>query len=511
MKINLNEIEFFAEDIFEAVKIAELLKKKGICNLFRGQTSNWPLLPSIARPGVNRDKELKRLNKFANWVDSVKELQSVSKDYDKIMAIAQHYGIGTTFLDFTKNPKVAGFFASHNFNAKDNSVERGTIICLNQSVFEKSWADINERAKDKMGVPLTRILELDVNNLWRLQAQEGVFLETRAAPDLLEMFSFFKHIYFPQQGKKYDLIDEDYIYPKNKSHLEILLDEFFENDSRIKGLERVEKYFGKPIRIGDPNFRGDASAFLNNKLPKRHQSWNSKKLKEWKKEPNEKHKDNLLKIPFTLSLIKSDSIVGQQAYLYTELNKLEQTKTDFRSYSIEWDIKDEDGTTLTIDDEDKELLEDDSYPQLECNKIVTCLWDGLRRLPYTNEQIFHCIANFLIGAKYGHEGIKSIFGQMTGVEFSTNIAINRSTISDDLLFASIRNDFRELLKDEEKEKILNMGGHGILSVLIDPKILFEFSGFANLFVRNVIPMQPLYSYYDKIIYSPARIEVFGLS
>ncbi|HMS69339.1 MAG TPA: FRG domain-containing protein [Saprospiraceae bacterium] len=511
MKRYLDEIEIFADDIFEAVKIAEYFKKKGVCNLFRGQTSNWPLVSSMARPDVDHEKELLRLNKFANWVNSVKELQSVSKDYDKIMAIAQHYGIGTTFLDFTRNPKIAGFFATHNFNSKTNPKDTGTIICLNQSIFEKSWADINYRAKNKMGVQLARILELDVNNLWRLQAQEGVFLETRVASDFLEMFSFFKHIYFPQKAQPYDLVNEDYVYPKNKSHLEILLDEFFENDSRIKGLERAEKYFGKAITIGDRNFRGEPSVFLKNKLPKQHGSWKSKALDEWKKEPNEKHENSVIKIPFSLNLEKSYSIINQQNYIVDQLSKIVEAKNDFRNYSIDWNIKDETGVTLTMDDEDKEILEDDSIPQIECNKIVASLWDGLRRLPYTNDQIFACITNFLIGAKYGYKGIEEIFGKMTGVEFSTNIAINRSTVSDELLFGSIRDDFWELLKDEEREKAKSMGGYGILSALIDPKVLFDFPSFANLFVRNVIPMQPLYSHYDKIIYSPARIKIFGLS
>ncbi len=510
IKRNLDDVELYASDVYEAIQIAELLKEKKSYNLFRGQTKAWPLIPSISRPNIDQEEEIKRLNKFANWVDSVKELQSVNGNYDKITAIAQHYGIGTTFIDFTHNPKVAGFFATHNILKNEKSEDTGVIICLNQSVFEKSWKDINVRFKHDKGVDLTRIIELDVNNLWRLQTQEGVFLETRAAPDLLEMFSFFKYIHFTHTDKEFGLIDEHYIYPKNKSHLEILIDEFFENDSREKGMRHLEDVLGMKRMTFGQGFRGDESVFIENKFPEAHESWSPENLKNWEFEPSEKIDDTNHKINFSFQLGISLTASKQKEHLYKELHKIETLSTNIRSYPINWEIKDEDGNILTMNDEDKELLDDETSPQIESSEIVNLLWNGLRRLPYSNEQIFDCISNFLIASIYRPNGSDVFLGRQTGVEFSTNIAINRASVSDELLFASVRDNFWELIKEEKKEEILK-DGYELLSILIDPKRLFDFNKFANLFVRNVIPLQPLFSSYDKIIFSAARISTFGLS
>jgi len=510
IKRNLDDVEIYASDVYEAIEIAGLLKENKGYDLFRGQTQNWPLLSSIARPDIDQEEEIKRLNKFANWVDTVRELQSVNGNYDKIAAIAQHYGIRTTFIDFSHNPKVAGFFATHNISSKRDQNEMGVIICLNKILFEKSWKNINAKFKHENGIDLTRIIDLEVNNLWRLQTQEGVFLDTRAAPDLLEMFSFFKYIHFPHTGKDFELINEHYIYPKNKSHLEILIDEFFENDSREKGTRYVEEVLGLKRMTFGQGFRGDESVFIANKFPEVHESWNRENMKNWESEPSEKVDDNKQKINFSFKLGTSLTASEQKDHLYKELHNIEKLIVDVRTYSINWEIKDENGNILTMNDEDRELFDDGTSPQIECSEIVARLWNGLRRLPYSNEQIYDCISNFLIASKYRPDGSDVFLGKQTGVEFSTNIAINRASASDELLFAAVRDDFWDLIKEEKKDEIFK-DGYELLSILIDPTRLFDFKQFADLFVRNVIPLQPLFSSYDRIIFSAARISTFGLS
>ena len=511
MKYDLNSSEFYAKNITEAVRIAEELSKNGISDLFRGQTNNWRPQPSLFRLGIDKEVEFKRLNKFANWISNVQELTSLHNNKEQILAVAQHYGIGTTFLDFTRNPKVAGFFATHNYHFDKNEENQGVIICLSKNVFIDSWMDINERALKSGKVSLTRLIEIEVNNLWRMQSQEGVFLDIRVAPDFLEMFSFFRYIYFTHNSTQYNLIKETTIYPPNKSHVEILIDEFFEHETRQLGIARAEEFFGKAIYINDNNYEGDTTAFINNVLPNRLSSWEIKSIKDWLHEPKEVYSDLKNNPIVNISLKSLLTIPEQKAFIKQQLFEIENKFDNPRTQNITWKINDEDGKTLLIDDEDADLLEGDKIPQIECNKVVSILWDGLRRLPYSNEQLFDCISSYLIGAKYEYSGLGKIFGRMTGVEFSTNIAINRSSVSEKLLLSSIRKDFWQTIDENEKKKNIRTDGHYVLSILFDPKRLFEFPDFVNIFVRNVIPIQPFCSSFDKIIFSPARIEVFGLS
>jgi len=64
MKINLDDSMNLCSPISlkEKVDVAERLKKKGKCDLIRGQIEQFPLQPSILRPNVDRKIEAERLN-----------------------------------------------------------------------------------------------------------------------------------------------------------------------------------------------------------------------------------------------------------------------------------------------------------------------------------------------------------------------------------------------------------------------------------------------------------------
>jgi len=167
--------------------------------------------------------EAKRaLDHFAAWIHSTPDLSSLHENGTAILAVAQHYRIATSLLDFTRSPRVAAFFGTDGAMRGDT----GTIICLNHARFTESWSDINRRHTVENGFPLTELIEIDVRNLWRLQAQAGVFLRCHIDPAFLEMFSCFLHIHFPQQSDT-ALDSTESIYPSHKSHLEVLLDQYF--------------------------------------------------------------------------------------------------------------------------------------------------------------------------------------------------------------------------------------------------------------------------------------------
>lgn len=90
--------------------------------LFRGMSNkSYKLAPKISRAGkklVNKDVGLNRINKLKHYLDL--RLPAYGFDYHNSLPktkawrelfIAQHYGVPTNLLDFTRNPLAALFFA----------------------------------------------------------------------------------------------------------------------------------------------------------------------------------------------------------------------------------------------------------------------------------------------------------------------------------------------------------------------------------------------------------------
>jgi len=82
--------------------------------LFRGQRSNWPLLPRIARLTLRPDDDLLSAEKrmFEDFQRQALPFIGVApkSDWDWL-ALAQHHGMATRLLDWTLNPLAALWFA----------------------------------------------------------------------------------------------------------------------------------------------------------------------------------------------------------------------------------------------------------------------------------------------------------------------------------------------------------------------------------------------------------------
>src|SRR5882724_10849961 len=157
-------------DVYEAVRLAEQLKSSGEYDWFRGQTQNWPLVSSLGRtPQGRMDGVMQKLGRFEHWIKSTLGLESVAVSSDMIIAVAQHYGLPTNFVDFTTEPSIAGFFASHG---TPSSTRSSCIICLNTQDLAEFWEDLHPLTGDHK----PEFIELTVPNLWRLESQRGVFL-----------------------------------------------------------------------------------------------------------------------------------------------------------------------------------------------------------------------------------------------------------------------------------------------------------------------------------------------
>lgn len=99
--------------------------------LFRGQQNSvWELIPKIGRKDFAKSvpsyfKEDFILNSWLRYSEQL--ITSKPKDRWDELTLAQHYGLATRLLDWTKNPLVALYFATCDF---DKDVD-GSVFIMN--------------------------------------------------------------------------------------------------------------------------------------------------------------------------------------------------------------------------------------------------------------------------------------------------------------------------------------------------------------------------------------------
>lgn len=160
----LDSIEEVKSDHFSENKQYNVKQEGDI--LFRGQERDENLLPKIARLKMQY-WEIAEIEK--KMLAEIVRIGSIYRNFDKlniwdIMTVAQHYGMSTRLLDWTRNPLTALWFACKNSRRQKPYVyvllPRWDIEILDQST-EESLEKIQGISILKPNFPDSRIVAQD--------------------------------------------------------------------------------------------------------------------------------------------------------------------------------------------------------------------------------------------------------------------------------------------------------------------------------------------------------------
>lgn len=116
---NTTQISTLSEFIYQ---LETRLVDKYRITLFRGQTTDKPLIPSIARNYFKKSREVDEMRMLAEFsIQSIQYLSHEPKNMFERVTIAQHYGIPTRLLDWTENALAAVYFAVQEIPKEDDN------------------------------------------------------------------------------------------------------------------------------------------------------------------------------------------------------------------------------------------------------------------------------------------------------------------------------------------------------------------------------------------------------
>lgn len=484
----------------EAVALAAQFKRNEDYDWFRGQVSNLPLKPSLARLEQQaREAAKEKIARFAGWIQQTPGLEVISESTDSILAIAQHYGLPTNFVDFTTNPAVAGFFASYGEPVEGVD---SCIICLQKSDLDDFWESMPSR------YPPPQFLRLEVPNLWRLEAQSGTFLF--CPYDNIEQRLYdFDRIVFPYTGPVAQPTVEQ-MYPLRKSALEILLDQYFMNELLRRGTLGLEGLAPDNIvSISTPADGYDPDLIVGGTLPK-HSSWDPTKLRLWLTTRPEGFSTTVTTEVFEIAVDESrdPGVTSQEISL--SVRNLLLDNPGIRNKAISWSFLGDE--TLTADSSHSNSLA----------QSAARLWDGLRSLPYSDEDVAvgmgTCAALSMCRQKVISAGqdvwletASSLFGDAVEVEFGIDDgSYSRGHLPPDELLNAVRDDIGAFLNPEYRDSLVR-SMTGLLQAVQAPDRLFVFESLAKLFARRIAPIQVLVRPPGTaVLFSPARVTTFSL-
>jgi FRG domain len=174
---------------------------------FRGQVYPWPPRSSLDRwKDANSWSALAQLELFHTWIAQQPVLQNLAKSEDEAVAIAQHFGVPTYFVDFSTSVEIAALFA------RDRPSEvsfPGPEACIYWYNSEELFAWFRRISRDERVRLQLYPFETTIPQLHRLSAQHGVFMHAPA-----EWYeSVPLHCILFDRGPPLDEMERSHLYP----------------------------------------------------------------------------------------------------------------------------------------------------------------------------------------------------------------------------------------------------------------------------------------------------------
>jgi len=472
------------KNITEALELTKKFHKSGKYNLFRGQAQNWKVVPTAGRlTNKKLEKATEQIERLLHYFVTTTSLKKYCNKVDNFFAIAQHYGIPTNYIDFTESVEVAFYFAT---NSKSNKPkENCSIICLDETDFNSSVEFTNVLYKKDNVIP-PYITKNNVENLWRLQAQKGRLLYTPY--DQIEQLYSFDKILFPFDFPYTGISVQD-IYPLRKSELEIMLDHYFDVERRLEGSKRLQRFAQElkiPIKKLSPHNPFDI--LVKKKV---HKSWYSNLYSKWK---------------FNFAEDWSDS-QNEKNISFTIPSKATQNQlTNFIVNSFEKEFannKINRKTPLNFSITTKPKLSKKQTTII--NKSCLRIWDGTRNLPYSNNDIFTIIGQYLLLELFQDNNTEECIKLEMSNKYGSRIRFSANP-------SNIVNTYRD---DIDKIILSNLPRPIPCELLLHvnrPRYIFDFKKLIELFKKETVAQQVFENRENEnpvIFYTPAQISLIG--
>jgi len=487
------------DNIRDAVALAERWRAAGSHTWFRGQNRLWPISTTLARRYADPSEVARgerRLAAFCAWIATVPELRHLlaEQHVHALFAILQHYGVPTHYVDFTINPRVAGFFAGAGTEASPG--QQGCIMAIDPD----RWVGSLRGVAAGRQWPADRWPEkvvVAVPNLWRMEAQAGhfVYLPIEGA----ERYSPVDRILFAHDGTTLELL-EDEIYPTRKSPLEELLDEFFTEEAMSEGMQAARTWAAKWVARGQGIWqtleRPRSSEWLRPGADV-HASWRSIPA-GWLAYAHEvlaEARDG------TAADVAFDPRIPSEARQRTAgaVRRVLDERPDARRRAIDWRLT----PAVTVP----------GAWVARVQRAVQRVWDGVRRLPFTDDQVVDALASTVaLGCAdvqehpcFGARIFEPFLGDVLEMELANARDVNaRAVMAEATYQAALRPDLADVIVPELLEPRQQ------LRQVLAPAHLFDFERLVDAFAGELIPTQALMQRSEQaIFFSPARTPIVG--
>jgi hypothetical protein len=398
-------------------------------------------------------------------------------------------------VDFSTEPKVAAFFASHN--PPDDGEDLSCIVCLDPAELT-SVCEMVTIARPGMTIP--RAISVDIPELWRLQAQRGFFLDFQYDESFERHIFEFTRIVFPTERDPIalaKLIPKTDIYPKQKSDLEQLLDQFVMLETMRHGNAELEAWALEKnipiVRAKAPADGIEAACFGSDGLPT-HESWLEACQSGWVVPMEEKWMPHSAAPTISLDYPSGgDSPTKIQMMAEQVLASL-TSDANLRRGPVRWVVRGllgEQGSMVSVR----------AGAGARIIGAMELVWNGLRRWPYSLSELSRALAFTLeYGVKvalrpdsYSDSRIaEELAKECLGDAF--RVAIEIEAGGHTLGYAhprhladAVREDLSSYLQDPWKSQVSSI--RHILQVASNPRRAFRFDHLKTVFATEIVPTQ----------------------